>query len=216
MPRRSSRDRVQVGLHHTRHPAETRAARELGRATTVAAAEVAQCLDGDVDTHFVAVPEAVGDSLGGRIDADIHTFHAMDLDALCQREPRGARHPQARVVEPGSARLFRQRYPHLGWCLARQLVEAQRCQQAENGGRYLLGNNRERVLSGEHMLTNGVHTSGVPLDQPLAHQPIEPAARDAVRFQLSWPNNAQLPDGAQCLVVEAVDHGECMIQNVGD
>ena len=60
-----SRDRVQVRLHDAGDPADACKTSELRCAAAMAAAEVAQGLDGHVDADLVAVLEAVGDGLRG-------------------------------------------------------------------------------------------------------------------------------------------------------
>lgn len=80
------------------------------------------------------------------------------------------RHGWARVGELGLARPLGQRDPHRGRGLGRQLVEAQRGQQAEYAARNLLGDLGERVFGGDGMLAGRVDAPCLPLDHPLAHE----------------------------------------------
>ena len=95
-----SRDRVQIGLHHASHAADAGEARQVVRTAPVAATEVAQRFDRDVDADLVAVLEAVSDGLGGRVDANLDALDSVGVDSLGEGRVREARDPQTRVVEP--------------------------------------------------------------------------------------------------------------------
>jgi len=163
----------------------------------VAAAEVAQRLDGDVDADLVAVLEAIGDRLGRRVHADFDVLQPVSLDPFGQGLPGEARDPQAGMVEPGLARLRRQRDPHLGRRLRRQLVEAQRRQQAQHSAGNALRDLRERMRGGRAVPAHDVDTPGLARDLARAHQPVELCPRDALRLELGRARDAQAADALE-------------------
>ena len=66
----------------------------------MAAAEVAQGLDGHVDADLVAILEAVGDGLRGRIYADLDALQAMRLYTFGDRRATLFARPVERRIRP--------------------------------------------------------------------------------------------------------------------
>ena len=160
----------------------------------MAAAEVAQGLDRDIDANLVAVFETVSDRLGARVQADVDPLDPVGLDAFREGRAREARHSQPRVVKPRLAGFLGQRDPHLSRSLRRQLVEAQRREQADHTARDPLRDLGEGVLGGVGMIARGVDPTSVTLDLAFTDEVVHPPARDTVRLEVGRPDDPEPAD----------------------
>src|SRR3990172_2200739 len=159
--------------------------------------EVAQGLRRHVDADLVAVLEAVGDGLRGRIYADLDALQAMRLYAFGEGRSRETCHPQPRGVEPRLARLLGKGDPRLGRRLGGQAVETQRREKAEGACRDPLGDLRERMLRRARVLACDVDSPRLPRDQSLADQAVELRTGDAARFEIDRAHQAHLSDDTE-------------------
>ena len=140
---------------------------------------VAQGLHRDIDADLIAVLEAVGDRLRGRVDTDFDLLEAVCLDSFRQGQSREAGDAKRRVFEPRLPGLLGQSDPNLGRVLCRQFVKAQRGEQAEDTCGYALGYMCKRMLGRERMPARNIDSPSLSLDQAIADQTVEYSARDA-------------------------------------
>ena len=172
---------------------------------------VAQRLDGDIDADLVPVPEAVGDRLGGGVQANLYPFDAASLDALRERLTREARNAQARIFERGAARLLGEGDPDLVRLLRGEVVQAKRRQQADDGGRDPRRDDRGRGVGRELVVGEDVAAAREAHDLAALHEARELRPVNAVARQVARAHGAQATNRAECLGVRrgrAGRHGE--------
>jgi hypothetical protein len=143
----------------------------------VFAAEVAQRFDSDIDANLVPVLEAVGDGLRRGIHPDHHTLRAVFFDTLGQGGTRKTGYPQARIVEPRTARLLGQRDLDLGRRLGRQAVKPKRSEEAEHRLGHALRDLRQRVCLRGGVAGRSVDSARLPDDQSLVDETSKLRAR---------------------------------------
>lgn len=142
----------QIGLHHARHSTDPGKSGEVVRAPAMALGEVFERFDGDVDRD---------------------AFDRVRLDPLGEGGTREARHPEAQVLDPGTARLLGKGDPYLGGLLRREPVESQRRQQADHRARHTRRDRRERMPGRVGMAPRDVDPTGLAVHEALPGEAVE-------------------------------------------
>ena len=205
-----SRRRLQIGTHDVRHSADFGGLPEFVESRFALLQAITQCFDRDIDTDFVAILEAVGHGLGGRVDAKGDPFDNVLLNPGLEGDPGKADDPQGREVGSWQARLLVDRHPNFERSLCRQFVKLERREQANDPARDATAGFDQRALLTGIIVLKNVQPATQPIEDTLGVELVEVRTRDPDSLHVLGAQDASLLKQTQNLV--SLGRGQLMTQ----
>jgi len=128
-----------------------------GEATQAPA--LTQCFEYHIEPDLVPVLEAIGNRLGGVVDAHLLAFDQVRLHALRHGLTAVAHDPQGRVLQFRPTRAMVNRHPHLRGELRTDVMELQGTQERHDGVRHGRADERQAMLLGDVVIRRAIEAA---------------------------------------------------------